>query len=381
MRVAAPRLSIDGGACQRHDGLDTKERVGFDPRLLGAGLGSIGWGFPWVHPEPKCLGWSGSFRVLSLKTRWIHLRRWTNQENHHRGRVASQPTRSSRSTKQEDEASERNRRAVQNTMAGKRGKGSLQSGGPKHSGDAKRGSEGKGGDQSQRKASTVRRLNMYRTRATRDAKGKVISEDLQSKDLPNSRVAPDRRWFGNSRIVSQKQLEALRVANQKQKLDPRTAVLSVQRLQWDKLQAKQDNQNVGAANLVAGRIKRELEPKNCLRRKKPRLSADILQKLEGAIPLTTNSEGEMDFQAGEVEDDGHEGNDIPSSVQKGQSKRIWSELFKVIDSSDVLIEVLDARDPMGTRCKHLEKKVSEIGKQKHIVLLLNKCDLVSILSH
>lgn len=380
MRVAAPILSIDGRDGQRHDGLDTNEWVGFDPLLLGVGLGSIGWGFPWIHPEPKSLGWSGSFRVLWWKTRGIHLRRWTNHENNNRGRVASQPTLSSRPAQHIDETSVGNRRAVQNTMAGKRGKGSLQSGGPKHSGDAKRGSEGKGGDQSQRKASTVRRLNMYRTRATRDAKGKVISEDLQSKDLPNSRVAPDRRWFGNSRIVSQKQLEALRVANQKQKLDPRTAVLSVQRLQWDKLQAKQDNQNVGAANLVAGRIKRELEPKNCLRRKKPRLSADILQKLEGAIPLTTNSEGEMDFQAGEVEDDGHGGNDIPSSVQKGQSKRIWSELFKVIDSSDVLIEVLDARDPMGTRCKHLEKKVSEIGKQKHIVLLLNKCDLVSISS-
>lgn len=263
-------------------------------------------------------------------------------------------------------------------MAGKRGKGSLQSGGPKHSGDARRTSDGKGGDQSQRKASTVRRLNMYRTRATRDAKGKVLSEELQSKDLPNSRVAPDRRWFGNSRIVSQKQLEALRVANQKQKLDPRTAVLSVQRLQWDKLQAKQDNQAIGAANLAKGRIKREMEPKNCLRRKKPRLSAETLQKFEGAIPLTTNSEGEMDFQVGEVEEDVTGGNDIPSSVQKGQSKRIWSELFKVIDSSDVIIEVLDARDPMGTRCKHLEKKVSEIGKQKHIVLLLNKCDLVSI---
>lgn len=34
---------------------------------------------------------------------------------------------------------------------------------------------------------------------------------------------------------------------------------------------------------------------------------------------------------------------------KGQSKRIWNELYKVIDSSDVVIHVLDARDPLGTR--------------------------------
>lgn len=35
--------------------------------------------------------------------------------------------------------------------------------------------------------------------------------------------------------------------------------------------------------------------------------------------------------------------------EKGTSKRIWGELYKVIDSSDVIIQVLDARDPMGTR--------------------------------
>lgn len=36
-------------------------------------------------------------------------------------------------------------------------------------------------------------------------------------------------------------------------------------------------------------------------------------------------------------------------MSAGQSKRIWEELHKVIDSSDVLVQVLDSRDPMGTR--------------------------------
>ena len=35
----------------------------------------------------------------------------------------------------------------------------------------------------------------------------------------------------------------------------------------------------------------------------------------------------------------------------GASKRIWNEVYKVIDSSDVVIQVLDARDPMGTRIR------------------------------
>ena len=40
----------------------------------------------------------------------------------------------------------------------------------------------------------------------------------------------------------------------------------------------------------------------------------------------------------------------------GQSKRIWNELYKVIDSSDVVIQVLGARDPMGTRSAMVEKE-------------------------
>ena len=48
----------------------------------------------------------------------------------------------------------------------------------------------------------------------------------------------------------------------------------------------------------------------------------------------------------------------------------------MIDSSDVLVEVLDARDPIGTRCPHAEAFLKKEAKHKHLVFLLNKCDLV-----
>ena len=35
-------------------------------------------------------------------------------------------------------------------------------------------------------------------------------QDFQSKELPNSRIQPDRRWFGNTRVIGQKQLETFR---------------------------------------------------------------------------------------------------------------------------------------------------------------------------
>ena len=72
--------------------------------------------------------------------------------------------------------------------------------------------------------------------------------------------------------------------------------------------------------------------------------------------------------------------DIHQSVDRrllaGQSKRIWEELYKVIDASDVLCVVLDARDPMGTRCYHLEQHIKKNCPHKHLVLILNKCDLI-----
>ena len=46
----------------------------------------------------------------------------------------------------------------------------------------------------------------------------------------------------------------------------------------------------------------------------------------------------------------------------------------MIDSSDVIIEVLDARDPMGTRAPHAEGFLRKEASHKHLVFLLNKCD-------
>ena len=40
--------------------------------------------------------------------------------------------------------------------------------------------------------------------------------------------------------------------------------------------------------------------------------------------------------------------------------------------------MLDARAPLGTRCKHLEQHLRKNAQHKHMLLLLNKCDLVSL---
>ena len=57
-------------------------------------------------------------------------------------------------------------------------------------------------------------------------------------------------------------------------------------------------------------------------------------------------------------------------------KSYYKEFRKVVEAADVIVQVLDARDPLGCRCPQLEEIVMASGRNKRLVLLLNKVDLV-----
>jgi len=60
-----------------------------------------------------------------------------------------------------------------------------------------------------------------------------------------------------------------------------------------------------------------------------------------------------------------------------QSRRAYlRELKKVVDSADVLLQVLDARDPIGSRIHKTLEDVILSKAEKRMVLVLNKIDLV-----
>ena len=89
--------------------------------------------------------------------------------------------------------------------------------------------------------------------------------------------------------------------------------------------------------------------------------------------------GGLDDDLPQGGEDGAEGAEGAGSFTVGRplaQKAFERELSKVLQASDILVEVLDARDPLGCRCKPLEDAVLTKWQSKRVVLLLNKCDLV-----
>lgn len=114
-----------------------------------------------------------------------------------------------------------------------------------------------------------------------------------------------------------------------------------------------------------------------MKRKRPNVG---ITDLEAMVKTIQDKQGNYD-QAADIDLHKNEILDSRDAARhkvfdKGMSKRIWEELYKVIDSSDVLIHVLDARNPNGTRSKFLEDYLKKNCPSKHLVFVLNKCDLI-----
>jgi nuclear GTP-binding protein len=86
-------------------------------------------------------------------------------------------------------------------------------------------------------------------------------------------------------------------------------------------------------------------------------------------------EDEDDFEGFDDED---EEDTSAVNVRKDTSRRAFDKVYKqVVDSADVVLYVLDARDPEGTRSKEVEHMVMAAdGGSKRMIFVLNKIDLI-----
>ena len=95
-----------------------------------------------------------------------------------------------------------------------------------------------------------------------------------------------------------------------------------------------------------------------------------------------------DTPAGDIEedeDDQEDSNGIQISADittnyrnPDSSRRTFDKIFKtVLEQADVILYVLDARDPTGTRSREVERQImSAASGSKRLILVLNKIDLI-----
>lgn len=56
---------------------------------------------------------------------------------------------------------------------------------------------------------------------------------------------------------------------------------------------------------------------------------------------------------------------------------VWRQLWRVIERSDLVVQIVDARNPLLFRSEDLEKYVKEVDPKKRNLLLVNKADMMS----
>ncbi|RKP07398.1 NUC091 domain-containing protein [Thamnocephalis sphaerospora] len=221
----------------------------------------------------------------------------------------------------------------------------------------------------------VQYLNMLRGgRAVRDRDGNIVkAAAFQSTDAPVARIAPNRKWFGNTRVIGQKELQNFREKLGNAVNDPYQVLLQRNKLPMSLLQDATKESRVHM--LETESFSHTFGPK--AQRKRPKIFAanmdEMLSTADDSIE-TYDCKKDSDLVENSISD--HTDLARESIFQKGQSKRIWGELYKVMDSSDVVVHVLDVRDPLGTRCRNVETYLSKEAQHKHLIFVLNKCDLV-----
>ena len=238
--------------------------------------------------------------------------------------------------------------------------------------------------QGQRSKSTIARLNMYRTgKAERDKDGKKIGGSLMmdnqagGKDITGqARIAPDRRWFGNTRTLAQNELDKFREEMTTKEADPYSVILRRKKIPMALLK---DSEKVKSMNLLETESFDETFSKSGSR-KRPRISETMsdyasMAKLAEDRKFAYDEDPSKDSNIAVVQESwtDHRTGDL---FAKGQSKRIWAELYKVLDSSDVILQVIDARNVPGTRCEHIERHIKKNASHKQLIIVINKCDLV-----
>ncbi|EMD32582.1 hypothetical protein CERSUDRAFT_118621 [Gelatoporia subvermispora B] len=224
-------------------------------------------------------------------------------------------------------------------------------------------------------------------KAVRDPDGKIIQAAAFQKgedETKPGRVQPDRRWFGNTRVISQTSLDHFRTSLANRQHDPYSVLLRRNKLPMALLDDAANPHTRKRSHIVESEPFHDtFGPK--AQRKKPRLDVGTFEELskltavadaEAAEAAAADTSDPVASTSNAADFQPTHADIIEPIYAKGTSRRIYGELYKVIDSSDVILHVLDARDPLGTLCESVLEFIRKEKAHKQVVLVLNKCDLV-----
>jgi large subunit GTPase 1 len=57
---------------------------------------------------------------------------------------------------------------------------------------------------------------------------------------------------------------------------------------------------------------------------------------------------------------------------------VWRQLWRVIERSDLVVQIVDARNPLLFRSEDLERYVKDVDPRKENLLLVNKADMLTL---
>ncbi|KAJ7229196.1 NUC091 domain-containing protein [Mycena pura] len=244
------------------------------------------------------------------------------------------------------------------------------------------------GENFYRNAKQVGRLKMLSGgKPVRDKDGKITQAAAFQKgedETKPGRVQPDRRWFGNTRVISQTALDHFRTSLSTRMDDPYSVLLRRNKLPMALLDdAANPNLRKRPHIVQVEPFGETFGPK--AQRKRPRIDAGSFDELStlgaaaeahAAAAASENGTGTIERLASSIVEPQTHADYHEPIYAKGTSRRIYGELYKVIDSSDVILHILDARDPLGTMCESILEYIKKEKAHKQVVLVINKCDLV-----
>lgn len=194
----------------------------------------------------------------------------------------------------------------------------------------------------------------------KNAKKDVTWRSKQKRDpgIPASFPYKDQiiTELEDNRRIEQEKKEQLKLQRQQEKQE---ALARGQTIDEDDMEAEEaDDQQGGLAALLES-------------------AQNAAKRYDGEDELDDDamedSDADVEYEISDAEEDNDDDQD---NFELEKSRKAYDKIFKtVVDHADVILYVLDARDPEATRSRKVEQAVLQ-NQGKRLILVLNKVDLI-----